>query len=464
MKSRAVAMTMAFLAALSVAAAGAEWHQTAKLTIPDGASYGFGFSVAVDGDTVLVAADRRDMGAVYVYQGSSSGWVSAGELVPDVSVPESGFGRAIALSGTTAIVGANDAAYIFEKGPSGWMQTGRFLNPGPQFEYGVSVDVDAEVALVGALDYDFPAVYVYEKGPAGWSETGMLESGKTYAFDYFGCSVAISGDVIVVGADGSVPATVSQGRAYVFEKNADEWTLISEVVASDGWYDDMFGTNVDVSGPTAVIGAGDLSSEASLSAYVLERESEGWEEVSKLGLPEGDIAPFYGDVAISSGRILVGVDGAGPAYLFECTETEWLLSAELSPIGGLVKDEYFGMSVSIDGQAAVVGAHGTAYIFEANIPVPGDANGDGKVDGLDLAYWQVNYDPLGVAENTWEMGDFNDDGRIDGGDLAVWQQNYDPIGPGGMDGTASIPEPLTLWLLGTGALVLIGAARRRQTV
>ena len=60
--------------------------------------------------------------------------------------------------------------------------------------------------------------------------------------------------------------------------------------------------------------------------------------------------------------------------------------------------------------------------------IGGDANGDGKVDGGDLAVYQINYDPLCENENTWEMGDWNEDGCIDGGDLAIYQQNYNPLG------------------------------------
>lgn len=88
---------------------------------------------------------------------------------------------------------------------------------------------------------------------------------------------------------------------------------------------------------------------------------------------------------------------------------------------------------------------------------PGDANGDMKVDGVDLAKWQQNYDPLGLNENTFDMGDWNCDGLIDGVDLALWQSNYDPIGPTGS--SAAVPEPGTLLLIASGVIFLAAKSR-----
>jgi hypothetical protein len=97
-------------------------------------------------------------------------------------------------------------------------------------------------------------------------------------------------------------------------------------------------------------------------------------------------------------------------------------------------------------------------------PLPGDANLDGLVSGIDLALWQREYDPLGLdgEANTWGMGDWNWDDKIDGADLALWQVNYDPIGSGAVAGTAEIPEPGALLLVGTGAAAALGELRRRR--
>lgn len=91
------------------------------------------------------------------------------------------------------------------------------------------------------------------------------------------------------------------------------------------------------------------------------------------------------------------------------------------------------------------------------LPESCDGNNDHRVDGVDLAVWQSNYDPLGANINTFAMGDWNLDGLIDGTDLALWQADYNPIG-----NSSANPEPGTLLLLGTGFLSLMGACRHRS--
>jgi hypothetical protein len=87
----------------------------------------------------------------------------------------------------------------------------------------------------------------------------------------------------------------------------------------------------------------------------------------------------------------------------------------------------------------------------------GNADGDDKVDGADLASWQRHYSPMVAAGSTFALGDWNFDDKIDGADLALWQSHYDPIGASEAS-VSAIPEPATMMLL-AGGLVVLGRRR-----
>lgn len=121
--------------------------------------------------------------------------------------------------------------------------------------------------------------------------------------------------------------------------------------------------------------------------------------------------------------------------------------------------------VTADGGADLAAL--TKWVFDegsGSYYLPGDANGDGKVDGGDLSVWQMNYSPVGSPGITLEMGDWNMDSKVDGADLAIWQMNYDPVGsePPFEDPPAHAPEPLTVigLVMGLGGL---GTYLRRRS-
>ena len=140
-----------------------------------------------------------------------------------------------------------------------------------------------------------------------------------------------------------------------------------------------------------------------------------------------------------------------------------------------LQDTYH-LQVKFQGLVYGIGSTETYGLSWATL-VPGDANGDGKVDGSDLALWQSHYDPLGTGADLWTWGDWNGDNKIDGADLALWQQNYDPLGTGqglaltdfqmqSMYGfsSANVPEPATVGLVALGFSAAMGFVRRKSFV
>ena len=175
------------------------------------------------------------------------------------------------------------AAYVLAKDSSGaWSQVAKLTaSDGEAGDiFGWSVAVDWDTVVVGAR-YDDSA-YVFTKPGTGWAtatETAKLTASDGVVGDWFGQSVAVDGDTVVVGAsehDGS-------GSAYVFTKAADSvWTdatQTAKLTASDGDDFDEFGKSVAVDGDTAVAGA--PNNDGYGSAYVFIKPAAGWDDATQ---------------------------------------------------------------------------------------------------------------------------------------------------------------------------------------
>ncbi|MCH7954231.1 MAG: FG-GAP repeat protein, partial [Candidatus Marinimicrobia bacterium] len=202
------------------------------------------------------------------------------------------------------------------------------------------------------------------------------------ADDQFGFSVSISGDYAVVGAYLDNDNGSDSGSAYIFKRTGTSWVQEAKLLPSDGAAFDNFGFSVSISGDYAVVGAflDDDNGGASGSAYVFKRTGTSWAEEAKLLASDRAADDQFGvSVSISGDYAVVGAvfdddngDGSGSAYVFKRTGTSWAQEAKLLPSDGAAID-FFGMSVSISGDYAVVGAHrdddsgpetGSAYVFK----------------------------------------------------------------------------------------------------
>ena len=212
--------------------------------------------------------------------------------------------------------------------------------------------------------------------------------------DYFGQSVAVSGDTAVVGAYLEDAMGADSGSAYVFERDlgyADNWGQVKKLTASDGAADDRFGVAVAISGDTVLVGASkdDDNGGDSGSVYIFERDQGGagnWGEVKKLTASDGGAGDSFGaavsldvDTALVGARYDNGVGGdSGSAYVFDRDsggagnwgEVKKLISSDTAT------GDQFGWSVAISGDTALVGANwnddagnksGSAYIYERDL-------------------------------------------------------------------------------------------------
>jgi hypothetical protein len=465
--------------------------QRAKFTASDAAADDrFGFSVAVSGNTVIIGAptdaaigefftgvpsSSTDSGAAYVFEKPIGGWLDSTEVAKLTASDAGGrqnFGFSVAIGGDTVIVGADysdggpgladsGAAYVFEKPIGGWSGTliedARLTaSDADAFDhFGSSVAISGGTVAVGAAEADARcgAAYVFEKPIGGWSGT-LVEDAKLTAsgateLDWFGKSIAISGDTVVVGAWGD---SNFYGAAYVFEKPIGGWSGAlnedAKLTATDGKASYFFGSSVAISGDTVIVGAdysdGGPGLAASGAAYVFEKPIGGWSgalvEDAKLAASDADPFDYFGgSVAISGDTVVVGAWGKsdfryGAAYVFDKPIGGWsgtlIENAKLTANDAAAED-WFGYSIAFSGNTVVIGAVradcadgadcGTAYLFDPFRRYdPGDVSGDGEIDLLDVVLCQqIARGWLAGTARQRAAADVDGDGDVDEDDVTI---------------------------------------------
>ena len=418
----------------------------------------FGYSVAISGDTVVVGAlreasnatgingDQTDntasfSGAAYVFVRAGATWSQQAYLKASNTESDDLFGISVAISGDTVVVGAysedsnatgingdqtdntavgSGAAYVFVCNATTWSQQAylKASNTESNDLFGGSVAISGDTIVVGALGEDSNAIgingdqtdnsasfsgaaYVFVRAGATWSHQAYLKASNTDSFDQFGVSLAISGETVVVGADGEssnatgingdqTDNTASfSGAAYVFVRANATWSQQAYLKASNTEAADDFGVSVAISGDTVVVGADLESSNAtgingdqsdntardSGAAYVFVRAATTWSQQAYLKASNTESNDQFGiSVAISGDTVVVGADGedsnatgingdqtdntasfSGAAYVFVRAATTWSQQTYLKASNTESNDQ-FGISVAISGDTVVVGA------------------------------------------------------------------------------------------------------------
>jgi len=332
----------------------------------------FGYSMALSGDTLVVGAYLEDgfatgvdgnqadnsadgSGAVYVFVRHGGSWLQQAYIKASNTRSGDQFGRAVAISGDTLIVGAP-----FQGG------AGRGIDPPDD-----GVRAPARVAESGAA-------YVFRRSAGVWRQEAYIKASNARPGDLFGSSVAVSGTRLAVGAwmedsaatgiggDGANAGAENSGAVYLYSRTRNGWSEEAYVKSSLTRAGDRFGYSLALADDLLAVGA-----YARGSVHLYRRGSQGWSAEAHLTAPAGAHALFGSSLALSGDTLIAGApledagdatgsraqhEGAGAVHVFVRRNGEWSRQAWLKAPPGAAGHR-FGQSVAIDGDTLAVGAY-----------------------------------------------------------------------------------------------------------
>jgi len=377
----------------------------------------FGSSVSIHGDIMIIGAPATwgsYFGSVYVYRYDSNEteWIEETRLWPSDGEYKDYFSRSLSICGNAIVVGAygdddngdgSGSAYVYRYDGYGWIEEAKLLASDGESDdrFGWSVSIDGDVIVVGAYaddenGSDSGSAYVYRYNGSEWIEEAKLLDPNGPRLDRFGDAVAIDNDTIVVGTKND--STSFTGPVYVYRYDGHGWTEEAQLLASDGWNYNFFGDTVAIERDVIVVGAeGDRDiGRDSGAVYVFRHDGSGWAEEAKLLASDGVAHDYFGRCISVDGNVIVigsedegnGEYSPGSVYVFryDSDESKWIEEVKLFASDGDRRD-YFGGSVSIDGDSLVVGM---------------SADEDYGRDSGSVLIYDLNCDPtpvLGVSPN-----------------------------------------------------------------
>ncbi|KAJ5076426.1 hypothetical protein M0811_06426 [Anaeramoeba ignava] len=324
------------------------WNQKARLNINDGTNGdGFGTSVSISNDIVVIGAPFANVssnisqGKAYVFKKNGNDWNQVAELIGNNGKPLEGFGMGVSISGKTIAVGAingdinetqnRGCVYIFNGNEDGtiWNQVQQLFSSdgadSDEFGWGVSISDDSSLILVTAPNANVGSnqeqgkAYIFQNNGTNWNETQILTASDGYENAQFGWSASSSSDFsfVVIGSPYmNVSSNSTQGQAYIFQKNGNQWNQIQILIASDGKEGDFFGgiTSVSSDSSLIIIGAPNAdvgSNQEQGKAYIFQNNGTNWNQVQILIASDGNVNDQFGtSVLISNQFAIVGASWA----------------------------------------------------------------------------------------------------------------------------------------------------------
>lgn len=340
----------------------------------------FGSDLAIDGQTLAVGTNGN---RVEIYQLDGDYWSLAQTLSDPGGDPQSEFGATVAVHGDFLLVGASNdqeagygagAAHVFERVNDQWQWSQKLIGSDTNVDdhFGRAVALDGTRAVIGAPFVRDPgeqtgAAYIFEYTGTqlGWLQLARLSDVEGDDFARLGDSVAIEGDLAIVAVSGDSTLEPAQGAAMVFRRLPTGWVLDQKLKPFDPQPLQGYGSSVSLSGDTIAIGSntdGRISSNGG-SVYTYKYEESGWALEQKILPPLTTPVGLFGrSVALQGERLVVGsqqdvasLTGVGRAFLFEREGQTWNWTNALLP-GTPTANLFFSSRVAMDGELIVCAA------------------------------------------------------------------------------------------------------------
>ncbi|KAA3604311.1 MAG: T9SS C-terminal target domain-containing protein [Calditrichaeota bacterium] len=373
-----------------------------KITPNDiAAGHRYGFGIDIDGDYAISGAYEDGNGSAYIFKRSGTTWTQEAKIVASDGSSGDEFGRSVSIDGDFAIVGSrydddggsdSGSAYIFKRSGTSWTEETKLTanDPDAGDRFGQVVAIEGNYAIISShLDDDggssSGSAYIFFNNGTTWTQQAKLTASDANSNDYFGTYVSISGDYVLIGANGDDDGGGLSGSAYIFKRDGISWSEQAKLTANDAASGDSFGESVAISGEYSVIGApvDDDSFSNSGSVYVFKRTGTSWSQQSKLNASDpAENDQFGKSVSIDGLNIVIGssfdddnaLGSSGSAYIFSGDGSTWTQGAKITANDATVNAR-FGRSTAINGNYIVVGAYnsnvdgsssGSAYIYASD--------------------------------------------------------------------------------------------------
>ncbi|MCH7719946.1 MAG: hypothetical protein IH988_03000 [Planctomycetes bacterium] len=366
-----------------------------------GDSFARDYAADVSGDVVVAGSGKhghRKSGAAYIFRFDGTKWVEEAILRPSSDPHDDHFGRLVAISGDVVVVGAhmdNDrgrdagAVYVFRYDGIDWIEEAKLrASDGLRGDnFGCVVAIDGPVIAIAAMFTDeygenSGSGYIFRYDGTNWVEEAKLLDADGSAGARFGRSAGIHGDVAVFGASRDTVDGIKSGAACVFRFDGSKWNQEAKLAPADAREMDWFGRHIDVHGERIIVGANHHTHDDLLEsggAYIFRYDGTKW--VQEAELLSSDLAQkdwfgrsvtIHEDMAVvGSHRTYVSGKHSGSVYIFRFDGTTWVEQLKLAPSDGAPWD-FFGRMSSLTDDWLVVGANqdddqgvdsGSAYVY-----------------------------------------------------------------------------------------------------